>query len=89
MIAEWWDEADVSDSACSSRHFFTGAVLALSVLHGAILDYLKQIMKSTNMPYLTPEGAVSGDCDLSANMYALVIMDACPYCAGMLMCFAR
>jgi len=58
--------------ACSSRHFFTGAVLALSVLHGAILDYLKHIMKSTNIPYLTPEGAVSGDCDLSANMYALV-----------------
>ncbi|KAA1471444.1 coatomer beta subunit [Dentipellis sp. KUC8613] len=34
-------------------------------------DYLKHIMKSTNMSCLTPEGAMSGDCDfLSANMYA-------------------
>lgn len=28
-------------------------------------------MKATNMSCLTPEGAISGDCDfLSANMYA-------------------
>ncbi|KAI0323051.1 coatomer beta subunit [Amylostereum chailletii] len=34
-------------------------------------DYLKHIMTSTNMSCLTPEGAMSGDCDfLSANMYA-------------------
>jgi len=34
-------------------------------------DHLKHVMKSTNMSYLTPEGAMSGDCDfLSANMYA-------------------
>ncbi|KAG0702556.1 coatomer beta C-terminal region-domain-containing protein [Suillus ampliporus] len=34
-------------------------------------DYLKHVMKSTNMSYLTPEGAMSGDCDfLSANMYS-------------------
>ncbi|KIM74208.1 hypothetical protein PILCRDRAFT_14649 [Piloderma croceum F 1598] len=34
-------------------------------------DYLKHVMKSTNMSCLTPEGAMSGDCDfLSANMYA-------------------
>jgi hypothetical protein len=33
--------------------------------------YLKQVMKATNMSCLTPEGAMSGDCDfLSANMYA-------------------
>ncbi|KDQ63005.1 hypothetical protein JAAARDRAFT_168400 [Jaapia argillacea MUCL 33604] len=33
--------------------------------------YLKHIMKSTNMSCLTPEGAMSGECDfLSANMYA-------------------
>ncbi|KAG8905311.1 coatomer subunit beta, partial [Tulasnella sp. 417] len=33
--------------------------------------YLKHIMKSTNMACLTPEAALSGDCDfLSANMYA-------------------
>ncbi|KAH9929686.1 coatomer protein [Fomitopsis serialis] len=34
-------------------------------------QYLHHVMKSTNMSCLTPEGAVSGDCDfLSANMYA-------------------
>ncbi|KIJ10292.1 hypothetical protein PAXINDRAFT_164290 [Paxillus involutus ATCC 200175] len=34
-------------------------------------DYLKHVMKSSNMSCLTPEGAMSGDCDfLSANMYA-------------------
>ncbi|KAG8967330.1 coatomer subunit beta [Tulasnella sp. 419] len=33
--------------------------------------YLAHIMKSTNMACLTPEAALSGDCDfLSANMYA-------------------
>ncbi|KIK21696.1 hypothetical protein PISMIDRAFT_103582 [Pisolithus microcarpus 441] len=33
-------------------------------------EYLKHVMKSTNMSCLTPEGAMSGDCDfLSANMY--------------------
>ncbi|KII93074.1 hypothetical protein PLICRDRAFT_35248 [Plicaturopsis crispa FD-325 SS-3] len=34
-------------------------------------DYLKHIMKATNMSCLTPDGAMSGDCDfLSANLYA-------------------
>ena len=34
-------------------------------------DYLKHVMKATNMSCLTPEGAISGECDfLSANMYA-------------------
>jgi len=34
-------------------------------------DYLKHVMKTTNMSCLTPEGATSGECDfLSANMYA-------------------
>ncbi|KAI6024365.1 adaptin N terminal region-domain-containing protein [Pisolithus marmoratus] len=34
-------------------------------------EYLKHVMKSTNMSCLTPEGAMSGDCDfLSANLYA-------------------
>ncbi|TCD70107.1 coatomer subunit beta [Steccherinum ochraceum] len=34
-------------------------------------EYLQHVMKSTNMSCLTPEGAISGDCDfLSANMYA-------------------
>ncbi|KAG0692263.1 coatomer beta subunit appendage platform-domain-containing protein [Suillus ampliporus] len=39
-------------------------------------DYLKHVMKSTNMSCLTPEGAMSGDCDfLSANMYARSLFD--------------
>jgi len=34
-------------------------------------EYLQHVMRATNMSCLTPEGAVSGDCDfLSANMYA-------------------
>ncbi|KAI0685082.1 coatomer protein [Cytidiella melzeri] len=34
-------------------------------------DYLRHVMKATNMSCLTPEGAISGECDfLSANMYA-------------------
>ena len=34
-------------------------------------EYLNHVMKATNMSCLTPEGAISGDCDfLSANMYA-------------------
>ncbi|CAG8439119.1 9991_t:CDS:10 [Ambispora gerdemannii] len=34
-------------------------------------EYLRHIMKSTNMSCLTPEAALSGDCGfLSANMYA-------------------
>ncbi|KAJ7578395.1 coatomer protein [Mycena floridula] len=34
-------------------------------------EYLAHVMKATNMSCLTPEGALSGDCDfLSANMYA-------------------
>ena len=34
-------------------------------------EYLSHVMKVTNMSCLTPEGALSGDCDfLSANMYA-------------------
>ncbi|KAG0698211.1 coatomer beta subunit appendage platform-domain-containing protein [Suillus ampliporus] len=40
-------------------------------------NYLKHVMKSTNMSCLTPEGAMSGDCDfLSANMYARSLFDA-------------
>ncbi|KAF8204126.1 coatomer protein [Pholiota molesta] len=34
-------------------------------------EYLKHVMKATNMSCLTPDGALSGECDfLSANMYA-------------------
>ena len=32
-------------------------------------EYLQHVMKATNMSCLTPEGALSGDCDfLSANI---------------------
>ncbi|PSS29729.1 hypothetical protein PHLCEN_2v2877 [Hermanssonia centrifuga] len=34
-------------------------------------EYLRHVMSATNMSCLTPEGAISGECDfLSANMYA-------------------
>ncbi|OBZ68501.1 Coatomer subunit beta [Grifola frondosa] len=34
-------------------------------------EYLEHVMSATNMSCLTPEGAISGECDfLSANMYA-------------------
>lgn len=43
-------------------------------------DYLSHVMKVTNMSCLTPEGALSGDCDfLSANMYARSLFgEYCP-----------
>jgi coatomer subunit beta len=41
-------------------------------------EYLKHIMKSTNMSCLTPEGAMAGDSDfLSANLYARSLFGAC------------
>lgn len=34
-------------------------------------EYLQHVMKVTNMACLTPDGALSGDCDfLSGNLYA-------------------
>lgn len=40
-------------------------------------EYLSHVMKVTNMSCLTPEGALSGDCDfLSANMYARSLFGA-------------
>jgi hypothetical protein len=43
----------------------------LRVIASEPREYLKHIMKSTNMSCLTPEGAMAGDSDfLSANMYA-------------------
>jgi coatomer subunit beta len=43
-------------------------------------EYLKHIMKSTNMSCLTPEGAMAGDSDfLSANLYARSLFGmSCP-----------
>ena len=38
-------------------------------------------MKATNMSCLTPEGAISGECDfLSANMYARSLFGTCRLC---------
>jgi hypothetical protein len=40
-------------------------------------EYLRHVMKATNMSCLTPEGAISGECDfLSANMYARSLFGA-------------
>ena len=47
-------------------------------LHSDPREYLHHVMKATNMSCLTPEGAVSGDCDfLSANMYARSLFGEC------------
>jgi len=44
-------------------------------------DYMKYIMKSINMSCLTPEGAMSGDCEfLSANMYLCSLRVLFRYC---------
>ena len=43
-------------------------------------EYLSHVMKVTNMSCLTPEGALSGDCDfLSANMYARSLFGVYPF----------
>ena len=45
--------------------------------HSDPREYLQHVMKATNMSCLTPEGAISGDCDfLSANMYARSLFGA-------------
>lgn len=51
-----------------------------TILHtnSDLRQYLKHIMASTNMACLTPEGAMSGDCDfLSANLYARSLFGEC------------
>ncbi len=41
-------------------------------------EYLRHVMNATNMSCLTPEGAISGECDfLSANMYARSLFGEC------------
>ena len=55
----------------SRRHTYTDAL-------SDPRDYLKHVMKATNMSCLTPEGAISGECDfLSANMYARSLFGKC------------
>jgi len=45
--------------------------IAVNSSLGTVLEYLKHIMKSTNMGCLTPESALAGDSGfLSANLYA-------------------
>lgn len=50
---------------------FSNSHLYEAVIHRDPREYLKHVMKATNMSCLTPEGALSGECNfLSANMYA-------------------
>lgn len=50
----------------------------LRVIASEPREYLKHIMKSTNMSCLTPEGAMAGNSDfLSANMYARSLFGTC------------
>ena len=51
--------------------FDPGSLSMLRFFYRDPREYLSHVMKVTNMSCLTPEGALSGDCDfLSANMYA-------------------
>ena len=55
----------------TSRIFCVPSAPQLITLLSDPREYLKHVMKATNMSCLTPEGALSGECDfLSANMYA-------------------
>jgi vesicle coat complex subunit len=53
------------------KRLCTSVFLAHTFFPSEPREYLKHIMKSTNMSCLTPEGAMAGDSDfLSANLYA-------------------
>ncbi|KAI0307627.1 coatomer beta subunit [Multifurca ochricompacta] len=70
---EWENRVNVSTTMSYVKHTHhldqINVQLILSVSEPR--EYLKHIMKSTNMSCLTPEGAMAGDSNfLSANMYA-------------------
>jgi hypothetical protein len=51
--------------------FYDPLIISEAVIRRDPREYLKHVMTATNMSCLTPEGALSGECDfLSANMYA-------------------
>ena len=70
---EWENRVNVSCSisyAYSSSENSNGLNL-LSKFSRDPREYLQHVMKVTNMACLTPDGALSGDCDfLSGNLYA-------------------
>jgi hypothetical protein len=64
------EQPHVVSTRCSPLLLFS---LSLLLMYSASdpREYLKHVMKATNMSCLTPDGALSGECDfLSANMYA-------------------
>jgi coatomer subunit beta len=69
---EWENKVNVNTTIRYAGIFFR--MLAVSNHDPAFSDlrkYLEHIMKSTNMACLTPDAALSGDCDfLSANLCA-------------------
>lgn len=68
---EWENRVNVSTSISYVPNVTFPRPALMLVEHSDPREYLQHVMKSTNMSCLTPEGAVSGDCDfLSANMYA-------------------
>jgi coatomer subunit beta len=73
---EWENRVNVSTkmSYVNSRAPFC---ISSSYFASEPREYLKHIMKSTNMSCLTPEGAMAGDSDfLSANLYARSLFGA-------------
>lgn len=68
---EWENRVNVSTSISYVPNVTFPRPTLMLVGYSDPREYLRHVMKSTNMSCLTPEGAVSGDCDfLSANMYA-------------------
>ncbi len=70
---EWENRVNVNNSMSYVSQFLSHLISLHSnlVLLSDPREYLRHVMKVTNMSCLTPEGALSGECDfLSANMYA-------------------
>jgi len=69
---EWENRVNVTTSVTYAHCTFDpGSPDMLRFFYRNPREYLSHVMKVTNMSCLTPEGALSGDCDfLSANMYA-------------------
>ena len=75
---EWENRVNVN-SSLKCVFFLSGPPfeLLLMVFASDPREYLKSVMKATNMSCLTPSGALSGECDfLSANMYARSLFGA-------------
>jgi hypothetical protein len=68
------------------KHHYNVMPLTLYFLSSDLHEYLRHIMKSTNMGCLTPDAAISGECDyLSANLCARSVFGKAPQSPFVLM----